>query len=77
MDHTVMARLLQKIESTVMIQMVANRIARERPELPIFTIHDSIATTLGNEEYVKLVVVEETERLTGLQPKVGIEVWTN
>jgi hypothetical protein len=58
-----------------MIQSVAKRISRERPDLPIFTIHDSIATTIGNEEYVKSIVKEEAYRITGLRVKLGMEYW--
>jgi hypothetical protein len=52
------------------------RIASERPDLPIFTIHDSIVTTVGNEEYIEQVMREEIVRLTGLNPKFGIEYWS-
>jgi hypothetical protein len=58
-----------------MIESVAMRISHERPELPIFTIHDSIATTAGNEEYVQTVIKEEAFRLTGLRLKLGKENW--
>lgn len=74
-DHTCLSRLLQCIESKIMIESVAMRISRERPELPIFTIHDSIATTQGNEEYVQNVIKEEAFRLTGLKLKLGKENW--
>jgi hypothetical protein len=74
-DYRTLAQLLQRIESTVMIQNVAKRIAEEKPDLPIFTIHDSLATTVGNEEYVKLVIEEEVLKLTGLNVKLGLEYW--
>jgi hypothetical protein len=74
-DHTLLARLLQRIESTIMIQHAAKRIAEEKPSLPIFTIHDSIATTTGNEDYVESVIMEEVLKLTGLKVKLGKEYW--
>jgi hypothetical protein len=74
-DHRTLARLLQRIESIVMIQKVAKRISEERPDLPIFTIHDSIATTVGNEDYVSTVIQEEALRLTGLNVQLGKEYW--
>lgn len=58
-----------------MIEAVASRIALERPDLPYFTIHDSIATTMGNENYVAKNVSEEACKLTGLQVKLGMENW--
>jgi hypothetical protein len=74
-DHTALSRILQKIESTVMIQNVVPRIANERPDLPVFTIHDSIVTTVGNEDYVARVINEEIKRITGLDAKFGYEFW--
>jgi len=74
-NHTALSRILQKIESIIMIQNVVPRIANEKPNLPIFTIHDSVVTTVGNEEYVKTVILEEIKRITGLTAKVGIEYW--
>lgn len=74
-DYRTLAQLLQRIESNVMIQNVAKRISEEKPDLPIFTIHDSIATTVGNEDYVASVIKEEVLKLTGLQVKLGKEYW--
>ena len=74
-NHRALAHLLQRIESKIMIEAVASRIAKERPNLPFFTIHDSIATTEGNEEYVASVVKEEVARLTGLNALLGMEKW--
>jgi len=74
-NHTALAHLLQRIESLIMIQNVVVRISKERPELPIFTIHDSVVTTVGNEEYVTSIIEEEVFRLTGLNARLGIEFW--
>lgn len=74
-NHRALAHLLQRIESNVIIGAAASRIAKERPNLPYFTIHDSIATTVDNEEYVANIVAEEVTRLTKLKVKVGFENW--
>lgn len=74
-DHTALARILQRIESVIIIQHVVPRIASERPELPIFTIHDSVVTTLGNEDYIESIIREEIKKLTGLDAKIGKEYW--
>lgn len=73
-NHRALAHILQRIESLIMIQNVAVRISKERPELPIFTIHDSVVTTVGNEEYVSAVIQEEVFKLTGLKASLGIEI---
>ena len=74
-DKTYLPRLLQRIESHLMLRVVSKRVARERPKLPIFTIHDSIITTTGNENYVKGVLLEEMEKAIGFPPKTSIEYW--
>ena len=74
-NHRALAHLLQRIESKIMIEAVASRIAKERPNLPFFTIHDSIATKKGNEQYVAKIIKEEVFRLTNLNVKIGFEKW--
>lgn len=74
-DKTTLPRLLQRIESHLMLLVVAKRIARERPQLPILTIHDSIITTVGNEEYVQTVLREEMMNAIGIAPKLSLEYW--
>ena len=74
-NHRALAHLLQKIESNLIIGAVTSRIAKERPNLPFFTIHDSIATTEGNEHYVASIVQEEALSITGLKVRIGIENW--
>ena len=67
--------LLQRVESEIILNRVAKRIEIERPDLPIFTIHDSVVSTLGNELYIKRVMMEEMEKAIGLSPHMKIEYW--
>jgi len=71
-DHRRLAHIAQKIESSFIFGRVVPRIMEERPELFIATIHDSILTTCGNEEYVRGVMVDEFAQL-GLRPQVRVE----
>lgn len=68
--------LLQQIESTIFLDHIAKRISEERPQLPIFTIHDSILTTVGSEEYVASIIKEECAKIVGVAAEVGIEYYT-
>jgi hypothetical protein len=72
-NHRALSHILQRIESEIMIQNVCKRISLEHPILPIFTIHDSIITTDGNQDYVSKVIKEEAFKLTGLKVMLGIE----
>ena len=75
-EKSLLARILQSIESDIIVNKASKRITRERPDLPIFTIHDSIATTLGNEDYVATIITEELKNLTDLDVQLGYEYWT-
>ena len=74
-DATVLPRLLQKIEARIILDVVAKRISRERPKAPIFTIHDSITTTVENVDFVKMVMRDELERVIGIIPNLKVERW--
>ena len=75
-EKSLLARILQSIESDIIVNKATTRIAKERPDLPIFTIHDSIVTTLGNEDYVASIITEEVKNLTVLDVQLGYEYWT-
>ena len=75
-DKRLLPILLQTIESKLFLNKIVRRIANERPDLPIFTIHDSVSTTIGNEEYVKNVMIEETEKAIGIRPSIDITEWS-
>ena len=74
-NHKALAHILQRIESELIIQNVTKRISVEKPDLPIFTIHDSVATTVENKKYVSSIIEEEAKKLTGLDVKLGFEYW--
>lgn len=72
-----LAIILQRIESYLLLKNICGRISKERPFLPIFTIHDSIVTTVGNENYVQTVMKEELEKSIGKAPQFSVEYWQN
>lgn len=74
-DSTLLPRILQSVESHLMLNIIAKRISRERPDVPIFTIHDSIATTVGNEAYVQKVMRDELTKHIGHPPSLSVEYW--
>lgn len=70
-----MPKLLQRIESYVILLVVTKRIAIDKPDLPIFTIHDSIVTVDGYEDYVKGIMEQEMEKIFGFPPQLVISNW--
>lgn len=67
--------LLQNIESHFIVEVIARRIAKEYPKLPLYTIHDSIVTTVGNEELVAAIMIDELRKGVGKAPSLKLEYW--
>ena len=74
-NSSALARLLQRIESHIMIETVVKRLYEERPECPIYTIHDSVATTMENVQFIEAIVKEEFRSAIGVEPKLDIKQW--
>jgi hypothetical protein len=70
-----LAKVLQKIESFLFLDCIAARLNDERPDLPIYTVHDSIVTLAGEEGYVLKVMNDEIRIRTGYNPHFKIELW--
>jgi len=75
-QHSRLACLLQSIESEIILHRCCKRIWEEgQQRIPVFTIHDSIVTTVNNLEFVKRIMVEELTRNIGIAPNLTIELW--
>jgi hypothetical protein len=74
-EYEQLACLLQNIESHIFLNVITKQISKEKPRLPLFTIHDSIVTTIGNENYVKNIMKKELRRLVRAKPTIKREYW--
>ncbi len=74
-DKSLLPRLLQSIESYLIINVIAKRISEEYPDAPIYTIHDSISTTEEYVDVVERIISEELSKAIGYAPKLEPEVW--
>jgi hypothetical protein len=75
-QHSRLACLLQSIESEIILHRCCKRIWNEKPEqVPIFTIHDSIATTVEHQNYVERIMAEELTDCIGIAPSLSVESW--
>ncbi|PCH52410.1 MAG: hypothetical protein COC22_04120 [Flavobacteriaceae bacterium] len=75
LDKSVLPRILQCIESYLIVDVICKRISEELPNAPIFTIHDSITTTEEYIEDVRKIMEEELENKIGKAPKINFEEW--
>ncbi len=62
-NHRHAAHVIQNAEATIFVHGIADRIRRERPDYPIFTIHDSVLTMPDNVDYVRTVTMDEFSKL--------------
>lgn len=75
--HNTLALLLQNLESECILNHICPYIAEKQPNIPLFTIHDCIVTTAGNEGFVESIMKEKLESLTGLPAHLKIKYWDN
>lgn len=61
--------ILQKIEAHMLLHRISKRVYDVSPQIPLFTIHDSILTTKQHEKTLKSILEEEYKILLGFIPQ--------
>lgn len=74
-QHKLLPILLQRIESEMVLDDIAMHFSNAYPELPIFTIHDSIITLASDYDKLEECMVERFTNRMGAVPKFKIECW--
>ena len=74
-EHRTLACLLQNLEAKLVLHTACKIISEERPEIPLYTLHDSIITTKGNEEFVYQVLYDVLLNAIGIPPTLKYEKW--
>lgn len=69
----ILAILLQTMESEIVLNRVCKKINEKYPTIPLITLHDGIATTIGNQYHVQQIMQEELEKFVGKTPNIEIE----
>lgn len=73
-DHARLPIALQQMEADLILNKVCAELATEYPNLPIWPIHDAIATTEGNEQIVANAIRRVFSEQTGFEPQLGFEL---
>ena len=58
-----LAHMLQRAESSFVIDTICHKIMTDKPDVPILTIHDSIMTTYHDTDYVRRLLVDGLKKL--------------
>ena len=68
-----LARILQRMESEAILNEICVELKKKHPEVPLFTLHDGIATTVGNQDLVKDTMERILKKNIGHKPRIVIE----
>lgn len=74
-DKSTLPIILQTIESEIVINRTTRRFAKDYPNVPIFTIHDSIVTLDSYKYNIEALIKMEFETAFGLQPSLDPQAW--
>lgn len=75
-QHARFSCLLQAIESEIVLHRCCKRIWEQgNKQIPIFTVHDSIVTTIDNVDFVRSIMEDEIFKCVGLPPKLEPQQW--
>lgn len=75
-DHARLAWMMQHEESTLFIARICRRLMKERPKMPLYTVHDSLVTTESHLDFIRQIAMEEFYAL-GVIPTFKTEAWTD
>jgi hypothetical protein len=71
--HELFPILLQGVEAYLILERIVPKITRLYPDLPIYTIHDSIITLTSHHQQVKEIMEQELEDFVGRPAMIDIE----
>ncbi|MDE5482780.1 hypothetical protein KRE28_13235 [Elizabethkingia meningoseptica] len=74
-EHRTLACVLQNLEAYLVLHTACRIITERRPDIPLFTLHDAIITTSGNEDFVEYVLSNVLNDAIGFPPTLKIEPW--
>lgn len=72
-----LALMLQQVESTCIIDYVTKEISKEHPDMPMFTVHDSIAIprSWSHKVNMKEIIEKHVMAFTGVKPSIKQEYY--
>ena len=73
--HPTLAIILQNLEAELILHKTCKVISEEHPEIPLFTLHDSIITTEENKDIVQAKMIEILSQNLNYEPNLKVEEW--
>lgn len=76
-DYKTLCRLLQRLESVAMLGFVVKYLYKNRPDIPVFTLHDCLVVPIDYVDSVKAILLQQVEAFMGFKPKVSVSSWSS
>ena len=73
--HKALSITMQAFEADLFLNKICGRLNETNPEIPMFTIHDSVITTVEYQPIVEFIVKDELFKAIGVTPELNIEYW--
>ncbi|WP_248722728.1 hypothetical protein [Seonamhaeicola sp. ML3] len=73
--HNTLSIALQRLEANLVLHKACGFISKVRPDIPLYTLHDNIVTTVGNVRFVKSVLSKVLKKHIGVTPSLKVETW--
>lgn len=73
--HQLLSIMLQRIESFIVIDLVVKELLENHPNIPVYTIHDSICSTKEHIPFIENLFKTMIEKYTGLTPTFDLQPW--
>ena len=70
-------RILQRVEAYVILRKVAEEVRKINPEIPFFTIHDSILTTEEHIETLRNTIAKVYSKYLALVPELKETIYND
>lgn len=74
-NHSTLACVLQNLEAEIFLHKIAVNVHKQYPDLPIFTIHDSIATYTTEIDKLLPIVKYHLYSVLKFEPELEVEDW--
>lgn len=74
-NHPAFSICLQRLEAELVLQKICKKISEIRPDVVLFSLHDSIITTEDNVDFVKSVMYNVLKENIGVAPNFKVERW--
>lgn len=74
-EHRALALVLQNLEAQFVLERACRIISEFNPNVPLFTVHDSIVTTPEYVPIIRLVLKNVLTEAVGIKPTLKTEEW--